>query len=173
MVVLSTLLGFASPYISPNTVWPLAFFGLAMPYFLLANLLFVFYWLFRTKSLFLVSLVVLALGYKSIPKYLQVNFGAEELTEKSFKVMSFNVRVFDLYMWTKEKNTRNQIFDFLKNEDPDILCLQEFYHKDIQHKHYEFKTLDTLIQLLSAKNYHVTLYNYAPRDRPLGFNYFF
>ena len=62
---------------------------------------------------------------------------------------------FDLYMWSKEKTTRNKIFDFLKTEDPDVLCLQEFYHTDVQNPKYEFKTLDTLIQLLSAKNYHV------------------
>ena len=75
--------------------------------------------------------------------------------ENDIKVMSFNVRVFDLYMWTKEKTTRNKIFDFLKEENPDILCLQEFYHADVQHPKYEFKTLDTLVQFLSAKNYHV------------------
>ena len=69
--------------------------------------------------------------------------------------MSFNVRVFDLYMWTKEKNTRNKILEFLKTENPDILCLQEFYQRDEQLKHYEFKTLDTLVKILSAKNYHV------------------
>ena len=68
--------------------------------------------------------------------------------------MSFNVRVFDLYLWSKEKETRNKIFDFLKREDPDVLCLQEFYHRDQQNPSYEFKTLDTLVKFLSAKNYH-------------------
>ena len=155
VVIVSTIFGYISPSASPNTIWPLAFFGLAMPYLILLNFLFILYWLFRGKTWFLISLIVLALGYQTIPKYLQFHFGKEELSEKSFKVMSFNVRVFDLYMWTKEKSTRNQIFEFLKNEDPDVLCLQEFYHKDEQLKHYEFKTLDTLISLLSAKNYHV------------------
>ena len=155
VVVVSTLLGYISPFIGPATIWPLAFFGLGMPYLLLLNFLFAAYWMFRGKTWFLVSLIVIALGYQTIPKYLQFNFGSEELSEKSFKVMSFNVRVFDLYMWTKEKSTRNSIFDFLEKENPDILCLQEFYNRDEQLQHYEFKTLDTLVKILSAKNYHV------------------
>ena len=154
LVVIATLFAYVSPYFSPNTFWPLAFFGLATPYLLLLNVIFALFWLFRAKSLFVVSLIIVALGYQTIPKYIQLHFGKKELSQASFKVMSFNVRVFDLYMWTKEKTTRNQILDFLKAEDPDVLCLQEFYQKDNQHKHYEFKTLDTLVKILSAKNYH-------------------
>ena len=155
LIVLATLIGYTSPFFSPNTAWPFAFFGLTTPYLLLLNLLFVIYWLFRARSFFMVSLITMALGYQVVPKYVQFHFGKKELSEKSFKVMSFNVRVFDLYMWTKEKTTRNKILEFLKTENPDILCLQEFYHRDNQLKHYEFKTLDTLVKILSAKNYHV------------------
>ncbi len=68
--------------------------------------------------------------------------------------MSFNVRVFDLYLWTKERTTRNKIFDFLNEEQPDILCIQEFYHAEIQNPRYPFETLDTLVKFLKAKNYH-------------------
>lgn len=155
VTVFFTLVGYASPIVNPTTFWPLAFLGLAMPYLLLLNFIFTLYWLFRARPLFLVSLIALSLGYQTIPKYLQVHFGQEIKTSNSLKVMSFNVRVFDLYMWTKEKTTRNQILDFLKDENPDILCLQEFYHKDQQLKRYEFKTLDTLVKIMSAKNYHV------------------
>ena len=154
-IAIAAVLGYISPYISPATIWPLAFFGLAMPYLLLPNIFFTVYWLFRSRGLFIISLIVLGLGYSTIPKYMQFNFDGEEVKENSFKVMSFNVRVFDLYMWTKEKSTRNLIFDFLKEENPDVLCLQEFYQRDEQLERYEFKTLDTLVKILSAQNYHV------------------
>lgn len=150
-----TLIGYASPYISPGNYWPIAFFGLAMPYLLILNLIYIFYWLFRAKSKFILSLLILALGYQVIPKYIQFQFGKKEAITESLKVMSFNVRVFDLYMWTKEKTTRDKIFRFLKEENPDVLCLQEFYHMDKQNPKYEFKTLDTMVQFLTAKNYHV------------------
>jgi endonuclease/exonuclease/phosphatase family metal-dependent hydrolase len=69
--------------------------------------------------------------------------------------MSFNVRIFDLYLWTNEKNTRSNILAFLKKEQPDILCIQEFYHSDTIVNNYEFNTLDSLIQVLSPTGYHV------------------
>lgn len=78
-----------------------------------------------------------------------------DANEHAFKVTSFNVRVFDLYMWTQEKETRNKIFDFLNEEQADIVCLQEFYQADTIDMGYEFKTLDTIVTFLEAKNYHV------------------
>jgi len=151
-----TLLGYAAPYFNPSTFWILSFFGLALPYFLISNIIFLIIWIFRRNAKLLLSLIILILGYKSIPGFIQLRVNSETPTqENEIKVLSFNVRVFDLYMWTKEKTTRNQILKFLKEEDPDILCLQEFYHTDKQHPDYEFKTLDTLISILSAKNYHV------------------
>ena len=155
ILAIATLLAYVAPYANPSTFWPIAFLGLALPYLLLLNIAFLFYWIFRGKSHFLLSLLILILGYKSIPNFIQLRINTSEFKESQLKVLSFNVRVFDLYMWSKDKSTRNKIFDFLAKEDPDILCLQEFYHTDVQDPTYEFKTLDTLIQFLSAKNYHV------------------
>ena len=43
--------------------------------------------------------------------------------------MNFNVRLFNLYDWIKEKNVDIKIVNFVKSENPDILCIQE-YHPD-------------------------------------------
>src|SRR5690554_1331547 len=147
------LLAYLSPYISPAKFWPIAFFGLATPYLLLVNLFFAILWLMVKNKRFILSVLILLAGYQSIPNYIQLKGTKADKTD-SFKFMSFNVRLFDLYMWTKEKTTRSQIFDFIEKEDPDILCIQEFYHSDNDEK-YEFKTLDSLIEILSAKNYHL------------------
>tara|TARA_B100001063_G_C16778704_1_gene568416 strand:- start:3659 stop:4765 length:1107 start_codon:yes stop_codon:yes gene_type:complete len=153
LAAIALILAYFSPYISPNTFWPLAFFGLATPYLLIINLQFLLFWAFLGNSRFVLSLLVLILGYQTIPSYLQLKIDKNEVAESELKVMSFNVRVFDLYMWSKEKTTRNKIFDFIKAEDPDVLCLQEFFHTE-NNKKYSFKTLDTLVQFLSAKNFH-------------------
>lgn len=58
-------------------------------------------------------------------------------------------------MWTEEKTTRNSIFDFLDEENADIVCLQEFYNSTRKNPDYEFNTLDTLQEFLRAKNFHV------------------
>ncbi len=155
LAVLGLLAGYLAPYVSPNSFWPLAFVGLAVPYLFIINFLFLLFWLLKGRMLWLLSFVILGLGYKTFPAYVQIPLKqTEEIESEGFKILSFNVRIFDLYMWTEDKSTRNKIFDFLKKEEPDILCLQEFYQRDIQHPDYEFKTLDTLIQFLKAKNYH-------------------
>jgi endonuclease/exonuclease/phosphatase family metal-dependent hydrolase len=41
--------------------------------------------------------------------------------------MSYNVNLFQLYSWSKEPPTQNQVFEFIERENIDIVCLQEFY----------------------------------------------
>lgn len=59
--------------------------------------------------------------------------------------------LFDLYNWSKNKQSRNIILNMLTEENPDILCLQEFYTSEQQG---DFNNIDTVRDLLSAKNYH-------------------
>ena len=44
--------------------------------------------------------------------------------------MSYNVRNFDLYNWSGNKQTRTEIMQLIAHQSPDILCLQEFYTDD-------------------------------------------
>jgi endonuclease/exonuclease/phosphatase family metal-dependent hydrolase len=75
-----------------------------------------------------------------------------EETEQ-LKVLSYNVRLFDLYTSTNENRTlnRDNIFTYLKDVNPDILCFQEFYHQD---KPTNFITRDSIIQFLEIRDYH-------------------
>ena len=159
ILVCCLLLSYAAPYISPAQFWPIAFFGLALPYLLIINSVFLVYWALKGSKYFFLTLMLFALGYKSIPTLIQFDFNAFSKVsfnkEEGLKVLSFNVRIFDLYMWSKDRGTRNKILEFLEEEDPDILCLQEFYYQKVPDSVYEFKTLDTLEELLSAKYYHV------------------
>lgn len=46
---------------------------------------------------------------------------------KKIKIATYNVHLFDLGGWTKDNSTQKKIVDFIRDESPDILCLQEFY----------------------------------------------
>lgn len=46
---------------------------------------------------------------------------------KGMKVMSWNVKNFDLYNWSKNKETRLKMMNLIDSINPDVLCLQEFY----------------------------------------------
>lgn len=153
LLIASLLLSYLSVYISPEDLWVLAFFGLVYPYILLLNLFFLIYWLIRKKKkLFILSLLVIALGWSYITDLIQLPFSSNKQanTESSLKFLSYNIRLFDLYNWSHNKATRDRIFDFINKEKPDILCFQEFYSDDIGY----FSTLDTLTKFQKASYSH-------------------
>ena len=149
------LLSYLSPHISPQSFWFMAFFGLAYPIFLAINILFVIFWAVQFKLRFLFSLIAIVLGLSHFNTFFQVNIKNASLNNNAdssvmVKVMSYNVRLFDLYNWSHNKETRDKMFGLIKEETPDILCTQEFFNDDSK----EFNTLDTLVKLQKAKNFH-------------------
>lgn len=68
-------------------------------------------------------------------------------------VMSYNVQLFGLYNkdLKNQYQNRDSIFNFLKRENPDIICFQEFYHKE---RPTTFITRDTISKFLGTKFYH-------------------
>jgi len=122
-----------STYISPAKIWVLAFFGLAFPYILLLNILFMFIWILLLKKEFLVSFIAILMGLNHINDFIPIRIGKTNtkglINESShqIKVLSYNVRCFNIYDWISDDNTNQDIFNFIKSERPDIICLQEFY----------------------------------------------
>lgn len=150
---MSLLLSYSSVFISPEKFWVPAFFGLAFPVIFLANFLFVIYWAIRKrKKLFFTSLILILLGLTYVFDYFQFGFlkNISQENKPVLKILSYNVKLFDLYNWTNNINTRNEIFNIIDKENADILCFQEFYKEDIN----RFNTLDTLLKFQDAKYYH-------------------
>lgn len=82
------------------------------------------------------------------------------------------MRLFDLYDWHNEsKNTTQEIFEFINNENPDIICFQEFYTNNsrltekyisndaLNDKYYSH--IDYTIQN-SKENYGIATYSKYP-----------
>ncbi len=153
------LLSYLSARVSPEKFWILAFFGLSYPIFLVLNLLFIPYWIIRNIRTSLYSFIAIIIGYGFVSKYFQVagkpigDFKSEYL-----KVMSYNVKLFDLYNcnkdWSYNFTNRNKIFDFINESQPDVLCLQEYFYDSENH----FVTRDSLTSILKTKHY----YEYFP-----------
>ncbi|MFH1319332.1 MAG: endonuclease/exonuclease/phosphatase family protein [Bacteroidota bacterium] len=162
IVAACLLISYAAHYINPEYFWQLAFFGMAYPILLAINILFVFFWIIKWKKYFLLSLIVVAAGYTHLFNFIQIrNINKTDSIESKlvdpeksgFKLLSYNVRLFDLYNWRNNRNivTRNKIFDFIRDESADVICLQEFFSDNTGY----FTTLDTIIKFQDAKNYHV------------------
>lgn len=171
LFVLCLLLSNFAHFISPEKFVLFAFFGIAFPYFAAINILFVIYWLIRRRWNILYSLIALVICLNILTKFVNINFSKTPnsglRTPNSFKILSYNVRVFDVYHynkhWVSNTEKRNRIFNYIKQESPDIMCLQEF----VDDKTGRFKTLDTIPGFQKAVNYH---FEYTLNVRKL--NYF-
>lgn len=148
------LLTYVSVYISPEFFWPVAFLGLAFPFLLVANILFLIYWITQKRRLFLLSLIILLMGIKPVSRIYQVDFsGNKEMknpgSEMEITIMSYNVRVFNLFGSNEFGDEQKGLFAFIREKKPDIVCFQEFYINEKK----QF-TLDTISQLLPNMNYN-------------------
>ena len=131
-VAVSLILACLCSFVSPKIVWWIGFFGLAYIYLLAFNICFLFVWLFsRKKKMLLISLIPILIGWTFIGRNVQL-FGKslpEEEMDKSFKVLSLNVLGFGQVNWQQPDGTMLNVFDFLRDNDPDIICVQEFINR--------------------------------------------
>lgn len=129
MVIAALLLSYAAPYVSPEIFWPLAFCGLLHPVLVILNILFLIIWLIKVKLRLIINLLVLIIGLGSIKKI--VTFGAKTSPEREgmLKVVSFNSKLFGVY---DDENFFDDFLKAVKEKNPDILCIQEFYNVGIK-----------------------------------------
>jgi endonuclease/exonuclease/phosphatase family metal-dependent hydrolase len=167
--VLALILSCFSVYVNPNLSIYFAILGLLYPVWLFTNFIFILYWVLLRKWHFTISMFAIILGILPLSRFVQVTFWQPKIEDsKSFKVMSFNVRVFDLYNWTSNIETKNKLVTFLGAEQPDVICFQEYYRGELVH----FSVKDTLQSLLKM-NYvqeHITVVKNEKKGP--GKNYF-
>ncbi|MFQ5335635.1 MAG: endonuclease/exonuclease/phosphatase family protein, partial [Flavobacteriales bacterium] len=153
LIATALLLGMIARCVDPRNAVVFAFFGLAYPYFIWLNLLCITLWLPFKKKYALISAAASLFWIADLPKI----FGFHKMDtcikmEDSIKVLSWNVRLFDLYNWSHNRDTRDKMLEFIRKENADVLCLQEFFNSD--RKGY-FTTLDTLLQIQDADHTHI------------------
>lgn len=137
VLAIVTFVAYVLPFLAPKLFPVLSVLTLVLPLFLLLNGLFFIYWLLQFKRQMLLSALVLLMGITFINKFYK--FSATNLPENDndFVVMSYNVRLFNLFEWLPKENVYKDIQAFITNKNPDILCIQEFsYAADIDLKVY-------------------------------------
>ena len=157
IVVAVFLLACLVPWLNPKTWWFISFLGLAFPFLLFIVLVFLVWWLIVLKPrLALISAAALLLGYKSIGAFLAFhsprafNYKKEPGT---LRVVSWNVaRFLELKRNNNEASMKRlKMFEQIKQQDADILCLQEF-HTSANPDYYD---------------------NITPIQKELGYPYFY
>lgn len=130
LAALLFLLACLVPFVGPDRFWPISFLGLAFPYLSILVFGFFVFWVFFRFPYCLVSLAVLLAGWKSLAVMFALHPGGTAVKDPgAFTVMSYNVRYFKNFNYSREKNAilRKKIMNLIGDCHPDILCLQEFF----------------------------------------------
>lgn len=123
---LSLLLSYLAVSISPADFALPAFFGLAYPYLLLINIILVIIWAMLLRFEAIISVVIIAIGFSHFSNYIRLVRPSVDKT-KTFKVLSYNVRLFNYFENNRGITSEKQVLAFIKAQKPDIICLQEFF----------------------------------------------
>ena len=149
IVALMMFLSAYSPSIDPHTHPVASCMGLFFPIFLLANVLFLIFWLLVYRKFMLFPLLALIGCWGSIRTYFPINGWGEDVPEGAIKILSYNTRAFgEKKPHTKERP--NDVLAYLQNSDADVICLQEYIFggklkkkdidyalRDYRYKHYQ------------------------------------
>lgn len=86
------------------------------------------------------SLIVLVIGYLIFGSIYKFSSSKNIEDVGNIKIMNYNVRLFNLYDWIPEKGLEFKIQDFIKEEAPDIVCIQEYHpHKNLNFSFFKYK----------------------------------
>jgi len=122
---------YAASVTSPLKVRHLALLSLTTPFAIACNVCFVALWLCtRRKWRFLASAAVLVLLHRLVFSVFGIHyFGRNDLSAKPgfLKVMTWNVHGLGIYDRPADKEVPGRMLALIREENPDILCMPEFY----------------------------------------------
>lgn len=131
MVALFLVFTAVSPFINPTYFFPAFLTGLCFPAVFALGIIFSLLYLFFNWKHSLLLILTLGLNYTNIRNFIRFS-GSDEPNpsewreEGRFKIMSYNVLLFGYY---QNRETREQLLAFLKDQDADILCFQEYFER--------------------------------------------
>jgi endonuclease/exonuclease/phosphatase family metal-dependent hydrolase len=114
------------PFLAPKSFPLLSVLTLFMPVFFVLNGLFFVYWAIQFKKRLILSGLVLLTGITFISKFYKFSATEYVKSDKDFSVMSYNVRLFNVFKWLDRDDIPSNIKAFIDEKDPDILCIQEY-----------------------------------------------
>ena len=121
-----TFLAYVLPFLAPKFFPFLSVLTLVLPLFLIVNGLFFIFWMLQLKRQMILSGIVLVLGITFVNKFYKFSSNDQAFEEKDFVVMSYNVRLFNLFQWIERESVKEEMKAFIDEQNPDILCIQEY-----------------------------------------------
>jgi endonuclease/exonuclease/phosphatase family metal-dependent hydrolase len=80
----------------------------------------------QMKRQMVLSGIVLVLGITFVNKFYKFSSHDISKEESDILVMSYNVRLFNLFQWIERESVKEDIRTFINDQNPDVLCIQEY-----------------------------------------------
>lgn len=133
------VLSYASIVVNPAKVWLISLTGILFVPLSIVNIILLLWAIKRRSKSFMIPLLALIPAFFFVGRYVQYEteesrMARSEFKEGSLKVVSYNVGRFALHEADGVDNSTecaDSIFDFIRRQDADVVCLQEFKIKDI------------------------------------------
>ena len=140
LFALLLLLACIGSYFSWKLFSFLAPLSLIAPYLVFANLAFFLFWTVKKRKQLLLSFSVLLVGYLSQGKIIKFFNSTAVVEDGAISLMTFNSHGNMGVRWSRNPIYKNEIIDFVRKENPDIVCFQEYSRtNDIKLKQYPYK----------------------------------
>lgn len=131
-VAIIFLLACMAPYLNPKKWWPISLMGLGFAFIIVILIGFIFFWLIFRPRWMLISVLSLAIGYKSISVFFGFHVSDKfdyNKPKNVLRIAHWNVARF--IEWKRNNNkgsqTRMKMMDQIKEQNADVLCFQEFF----------------------------------------------
>jgi endonuclease/exonuclease/phosphatase family metal-dependent hydrolase len=155
ILAICLLLGCIAGNIDPRDNKFIPFFGLAYPYFLVLNVLMVFWWLLRRRwSLMLLTIVIIAVGWQVV--FATFKFSGEKgvgpkKNSTDLRMMTYNVHNFSPINNDDDPIVvKTKILKVIKQENPDVIALQEYFTRF----QGELDMTDSIKEILHTEHYY-------------------
>jgi len=129
-VLVSILLLYPIFFTPIHFIWVNGFLGLMIPYLLVVEILFLFFWLIAKPLIASISLVSLIVSWKFIYVFFAWHPGTvlpKNKRENNLRIISWNVRGFNGIQTNTTLKLRTQEIAYsIQKWKPDIICMQEY-----------------------------------------------
>ncbi len=133
--------------------------GIAYEWLLIVNVFFVVFWLLTAhKSWAVLSVIALLCSVGAIRRTIRFSEGEQAVTGKEITILSYNTHCLG-FDNTKAKD--NPILQYIKQQDADVVCLQEF----VAYKNNLFFTLLAIKQYLDYPYSYIDFKQYKGKRR--------
>ena len=142
ILALFYLLASLAPYLNPHRWWPVSLLGLFFPFLFASLVLSILFWSLIKWKYALVFFIVLIFGWNSLKVSFAFHMTRQfnyEKQSQALRVVSWNVARFVEIMKNNNKGsqTRLKMMELLKQQNADVLCLQEFHTSSERPGYYD------------------------------------